>query len=242
MNIREKIDNFYEKVGIGVWGLISFGGFLFLGLLISQIGVTDLLGCPYRWYNHAVSELGMAITGNWSWLLFNICLICGGIISLFFFLGFSLYFEGKYAALVAKIGLILAIIWALTLIGVGLNPADVRNKLHYNVSVLFFLSSFIMSVVFNIAILVQDKEANRQKIPRWTSIIGITASILSFIIFTQDLSVGASFLYLIPGICREKIIPALFWEWIAFYSIEFWGIFFSLLTLKKSTRKQLDPN
>lgn len=239
MNFLEKIDKLYQKVSIGVWGIIGIGGFLFLGLLISQIGATDLLGCPYRWYNHAVSELGMKISGSWSWLLFNICLTASGIISVFFFIGFSLYLEGKYSAPVAKIGTIVSIFWAITIVGVGLNPADVRNVVHYNISILFFLTSMILTLIFSIAILVQDREEGKQKIPRWTSIFGFATALVIFLLFFQDLNAGASILYLIPGICREKIIPALFWEWLVFYFFSGWGIVFSLLTFKKTTKRLL---
>jgi len=240
MKFREFIDKIYGKITIGVWGLIGFGGFLFLGLLISQINAIDLLGCDYKWINHAVSELGMVSPENWSWLLFNICLILGGVFGFFFILGFSFYFEGKYAASIAKIGLILGFIWALTLIGVGLNPADVRNVLHYNVSITFFVSSMIMIAIFGVAILMQHKEKNRQKFPRCYSILSFIVSLIFFVLLFQDPATGASLKYLIPGICREEIIPCLFWEWISFYSLALWGIIFSILTLKKNTKKILN--
>jgi hypothetical membrane protein len=237
MKFRETIDNFYEKIPIGIWGLIGIGGFLFVGLLICQIGATDLLGCDYKWYNHAVSELGMVISGNWSWLLFNIFLVISGILSFFFFIGLSFYFEGKYSAPVAKIGMILGFLWALMLMLIGLNPADTRRIPHYYISLIFFLLSMITPAIFSIAILVQDKRLDRQKLPRWSAIFGFIVTIIILIFLTQDPSTGASIIYLIPGVCREKIMPGVFWEWISFYSLGLWGILFSIFNLKKSTKK-----
>ncbi len=240
MKVRELIDKFYDKISIGIWGLIGIGGFLFLGPLICMIGAKDLLGCDYIWYNHAVSELGMATSGNWSWLLFNLFIIISGVLNFFFLLGFSLYLEGKYSAPIAKIGMILGLLWSITLILIGFNPADTKRIPHFHIARTFFILALITPAIFSIAILVQDKTKDRQKLPKWSASFGFIVSIIIFIFLNQDLSAGTSLLNLLPGFCRENIIPGLVWEWIAFFIIDLWGIVFSILTLKKDTKKTLN--
>ena len=241
-NFREKLDAFYAKYPIGLWGLIGVGGFVFLGLLICQIGATDGRGCTFEWINHAISELGF-VGVSWGWWLFSLCLIIGGILGIVYILGLGLYFEGKHAGRLAKLATIGGIISCIGMIGVGLFPGNINPFGHRISAAMFFLFAMSTPFIFSIAIFVQDSGEGRQKIPRWTGIFGF------FVVFTvvMFLSTGVAELERILSFgnnpsttCRTGIIWVWFWEWMVYFVVSGWLILFAVLTCKKNTKKILN--
>ncbi len=211
MDLRRKIDLFYKKYPMGRWGLISVGGFIFLGLLICQIGATDFDGC-------------------------SLCLIVGGFLSIFFLVGLGLYIEGKFAGPLAKLAMLSGIFCSISLMGVGIFPWNVNRPMHNLVVVFFFVSASVTAGIFSLAIFLQDVWKANQKLPRWFGFGGIVVAIVEVIFLQQDFGTLVQIAVDNPG-CREGLVPVTFWEWMVFYAVSIWMIVISYLTRNKTTEK-----
>lgn len=222
-----------------MWGLIGVGGFVFLGLLIAQIGTKDAYGCEYNWLNHAISELG-GVGHSWSWWLFSFCLIVGGIFSCFYVIGLGFYIEGKITAPLAKLAMASGLFCCVSMMGVGVFPYDVNLQWHMYTAGAFFASAMVTPIICSIAIFLQNRGPGNQKIPRWAGFLGFGVAAVGYMFSRQSIRQIYTVMERSDSLCREGVIAVAFWEWMVFYTVSLWLIVFAILTRKKGTKKILN--
>lgn len=110
----------------------------------------------FNWPTNALSDLGVGPTAP----VFNYGLIAAGAIAVAFAVGVGRYIIGGRAG-VACSG---ALLWACSsLVLIGLFPED-AGRVHYLVSVSFFVSLPVSMLLLALVLLLQDRRANRPSV------------------------------------------------------------------------------
>lgn len=224
MGIKEKLENLYDKTGIGVWGLLG-GGIILMVSIISSIGYVGREGEIYNYLNHMVSELGESGV-NPTALLFNIGLIIGGFISVFFMIGLGLRIKNK----IAKVGMVIG---SITVIFGGLVGAATMNFTipHIIASTGFFIGGLFTVAMFSIAIIIQKES----KIPKLFALLGliVIALFTTFIIVATNIDIaGYDLIDMLSGnFVRPEVWLVPIFEWASLFSILTWIILISIYDL-----------
>jgi hypothetical protein len=219
MNFRQHFEKLFNKLDLGIWGIIG-SSVILIFVLISINGFKGQLGEPYSILNHFVSELGELGNSDLA-ILCNLGLIIGGLIFAFYMLGLGLLVDNKWG----KIGGGIGVFSSLSSGAVGFVPADIFLFAHGFFGMCYFISGLITTIVFQIAILTQ-KEV---RIPK-SFIIGGLLLVVVYTIFLISAAWPDPY-----SVYNRPIIwlDALF-EWGLFFTVNGWLIFVSIyLVIKK---------
>jgi hypothetical membrane protein len=146
MNLKELV----VERHFPLWGIVaSLVGLVFI--LIPQIPYVGAEGEPYSMFNHAVSELGELGVSELAWM-FNIGLFLAGILFIPFMIGLGRYIDTIISKIAAACGVYSAVSVAL----VGVYPMNYMYE-HTVTAISFFLSGMVMTLLWGIAILVQNE-------------------------------------------------------------------------------------
>ena len=198
MKLSNKIQQFYDRFPIHIWGFVGIF-FILFGSLISGILFKTEVGQKYSIFQFFISELGGA----------NI-LILGGLFLTIFMLGLSIQIKSKWGYLFGGI----AIFSSINCILVGVYPWDIDLQNHTIVAYNFFYGGMISVFLYSLFFFF-----SREKIfPKQLGYLGfIVAAIfaaflfLPLVCFTMD---ARGF--------REGISWIAFLEWAILFSITLW--------------------
>ena len=120
----------------------------------------------YSFTQNFLSDLGRTISYSgesnfFSAQFFNMSLILAGIVFAFFYLHVRRVFSADNQRILALIGSLFGILGGLSLIGVGLTPADLYLEIHAVCATWLFRFFFIASICYSIAIFRHDQFENR---------------------------------------------------------------------------------
>ncbi|MEQ9716170.1 MAG: DUF998 domain-containing protein [Candidatus Asgardarchaeum sp.] len=101
----------------------------------------------FSWQLNALSDLGAHAGSD---LTFNFGLMIAGVLELIFSIGLYIYFKDT----LSKIGSIFLILDSIALFGIGLFP-ETAGRIHFYVSVMFFVMFPLGYLVFSIAFLLR---------------------------------------------------------------------------------------
>lgn len=200
-----------------------------LGSLIIQLGM--LIPMPayeghskenYRPTNHFVSELGEVKVSEHAWI-FNLGLILGGFVLIFFMFGLRNYVRTKTGRLASMFGLLAAISTSF----VGFFPMD---NIYFHQIVAFFMLFFSLLSIGFFSYYIRAK--NAKSLPKWLFYPGMFSGI-SFALFLGAFLLSPQMLFSSEAIRTRPeiwIYPIL--EWIAFASILIWIVLISLAIRK----------
>jgi hypothetical membrane protein len=225
MSFRQKLDALYAKYKFEYFG-IAGSAITATCMLITALGFTG-----YSVVNHAISELGMASVSPLA-AVFNIGLIIGGIVFLFFAGGMRAALDSR----LARLSRITAYVTAVGTSLVGVFPGDVNFWGHLIAAQTFFFGGMLMVLGFSLAIF-------RQKDPRigkWLCWVGlvVVAIFTIFVIILQVTMASYTFetmagmLSMFQG-PRPAFIPLTFFEWSCYFGVITWLCLFALDSLRK---------
>jgi hypothetical membrane protein len=147
----------------GVFGIISpILTFVLIGLAIAQASSW------FSWTGNALSDLGVH---EESAVLFNSCLIIGGILNVIFAFGVMRFYQNQT---IGKDGAFFLLLAGIFLASIGIFPETAPNNIHYIVSVAFF-AAFPMSLLIQFAALMRTPK--NRKLGIFTLAITIIAII-----------------------------------------------------------------
>lgn len=210
--------------------LFGFIGSLLMIFAMFTTGIfyRGKMGERYSVLNHYISELGEVGVSRLAWL-FNAGLILGGLFLLPFMVGFSLELNNLWA----KLGMILGVWAAFSVMAVGVFPMNNRNA-HIFVAMSYFRSGLVMVLLFSVAVFVQP--LGQEVISKASNIAGLI-SLLCYATFllTSDApkkknEEAESKNVLDPE--AEKVRPR-FWritilEWMVFFSTILWFLIIAI--------------
>jgi len=232
MNFRDKFEKLFDKIDIGIWGIIG-SGIVLITMLITALGYLGRLSEPFSILNHFISELGEYGISDIA-IVFNLGLIIGGLAFLIFMVGLFQSMDNK----IARVGGVLGIISAVACIGVGIFPMNIETIIGHIITALsFFLCGTLTVVVYTISILVDEE----QRIPKSFSIVGIAVA-AAFIGFIASIGIyifGMEDIDLIDlltvGFDRPEVWAVAILEWAAVLGIIGWVVLISAYQLVKRT-------
>ncbi|MEM4726323.1 MAG: DUF998 domain-containing protein [Nitrososphaerales archaeon] len=105
----------------------------------------------FSWFNNALSDLGVGVSAP----IFNTALLIGGALLLIFSLGLLNYTSGY----IAKLGSLLLIAASIFLAAIGLFPEN-YGKLHFYVSVAFFVLIVFSLLTLGLSLILQSSRAS----------------------------------------------------------------------------------
>ena len=138
-----------------------------LGNLTTALAYRGSSGEAFSILNHYISELGQVGVSQLA-LLFNICLIVGGLLMAAFMLELGLYIRTKLGYVAAAVGIFSGISCSL----VGVFPMN-NLATHVPVAFAFFYSGLATIVLFTV-VTIADKQ---EKLPKWLVVFGIMGAI-----------------------------------------------------------------
>lgn len=162
-------------------------------------------------------------------LLFNVCLIAGGLLMAVFMLGLGLYIGTKLSCVAAAVGVFCALSCSL----VGVFPMN-NLSTHVLVAYSFSYSALVTITLFTI-VAIRDKQ---KKLPKWLVVFGIMGaiSVADFLAvphltrMTHTQTLGAHI------VARPPISLITTLEWSIFFTFMLWILLVSLeLMLGKPT-------
>ncbi|MHA1488451.1 MAG: DUF998 domain-containing protein [Promethearchaeota archaeon] len=224
LNLKPFLKKPFKRVPLPYWGIIATI-ILVTGFIIPSIAYSGEKGERYSFLNHSISMLGEVGVSELA-IFFNICLIIGGVFTLVFFTGLSLYVENKMAYLGGIIGVVSSIGGSF----VGIFPMNYYD-LHWIVSLIFFFGEMLAVAVFSIAILIDDEK----KIHWIFSILGVIVvvffGLLLFYPYAEtDLARFYNDNLLLD---RPAFLLHTFFEWMTLITIISWGGLISINFLIK---------
>jgi hypothetical membrane protein len=230
MNFRNKFEKLFDKIDIGIWGILG-GGIVLITMLITALGYTGRLNEPFSILNHFISELGEYGISDIA-IAFNLGLIIGGLAFLVFMIGLFQSIDIK----IARVGGVLGVISAVACIGVGFFPMNMETIIGHAITALsFFLCGKLTVVIYTISILVDEE----QRFPKSFSIVGIVVAI-AFIGFIASISMylfgmdGMDIIELLTvGFDRPEVWSIAYLEWAAVLGIIGWVVLISVYQLLK---------
>jgi hypothetical membrane protein len=210
--------------------LFGFTGSLLMIFAMFTTGIfyRGKMGERYSVLNHYISELGEVGVSRLAWL-FNAGLILGGLLLLPFMVGFSLELNNLWA----KLGMIVGVWAAFSVMAVGVFPMNNRNA-HIFVAMSYFRSGLVMVLLFSVAVFVQP--LGQEVISKASNIAGLI-SLLCYATFllTSDApkkknEEAESKNVLDPE--AEKVRPR-YWritilEWMVFFSTILWFLIIAI--------------
>lgn len=218
-----------DGVNIRTFLLQTYPLFGFIGsqLMIFAMFTTGIFyrgkkGERYSVLNHYISELGEVGVSKLAWL-FNFGLILGGMLLLPFMIGFGLELNNLWA----KLGMIVGVWAALSVMAVGALPMNYL-KAHSFVAMSYFRSGLVTVLLFSVAVFMQP--AGQEVISKTSNIAGLI-SLLCYATFLlisdapkKDKEEDGDKNVLDPE--TEKVRPRV-WritilEWMVFFSTILW--------------------
>ena len=198
-----------------------------MGSLITALFYHGVQGETYSFFNHYISELGQYGVSQLA-LLFNVCLIIGGLCLLVFMVSLGVYIKKWYGYFGAAVGAFAAI--SCSLVGVfSMN----NMALHTKVAMSFFNGGLVAILIFTLIILF-----DKQKLfSKWLAIPG-ALTVLSFALFLElpKLTNQEKAVNLDPS----TMIRPEFWltpilEWSILFTIIAWIVIMSIYLLRKNS-------
>ncbi len=227
-SMSQKLDKFYEKSPVFIWGYVGVGIPVF-AMLLTGIIYLDPLGAPFSIFNMFVSELGERAVSQTAWL-FNWGLIIGGIPLIIFMLGLGI----KYNSIFGWLCTVGGIFSSVSVLFVGIFPMDFDNDIfmtgHVISALSFFYGGMITVILFSVLIFVDKKKV----LPKWLGIFGLLVAIIFalFIFLPED---SLDDVLIRP---RPWFLIIAFLEWLVAFSIFSWIITVSI-TLNIQRRKKI---
>ncbi len=228
MPFRQRIDALYSRIKFEYFGIA--------GCVITAacMMITALGFVGYSVLNHAISELGMVVESPLA-IIFNIGLIIGGIVFLFFVGGMGTVLDSR----LARLSRVTGCITALGTTFVGVFPADVNFWGHVIAAQTFFIGGMLMVLGFTLAIF-RQKES---KVSKWLGWVGIVVVVI-FAIFVTILQVtltsyspgsmsDPNVMFQGLGSVRPDFMPLTFFEWLVYFGVIAWLCLFALDSLGK---------
>jgi hypothetical membrane protein len=207
---------------LGVLGLASVGVIL-AGMAIAAIPYHGYEGETYSPFNHFVSELGEIAASRLAWV-FNLGIVLGGVGLGAFLLLLTDRLSGRFRTALVVAGVIAGVSGSL----VGVFPMDYVGT-HRLVSIVFFLSGWIVAGLFTAWLLATPKSG----FPRWLLIPGTATVTISW----AFIAVYSTYVGTDPA---GRIVnrPDPFWsvaslEWASLLSLLFWFACVSIVLLRE---------
>ena len=146
----------------------------------------DSLGSGYSFTQNFLSDLGrtMSFSGEvnfFSSQFFNMSLILAGSVFSIFYFQVRKVFSTNNQKILALIGSFFGVLGGLSLIGVGITPADLYLELHIICATWLFRFLFIASLFYSIVIFMHDQFENKYA----TGYLIFTFSILLYILVSE---------------------------------------------------------
>ena len=156
--------------------------------ILSYSGGTylDNLNPGYLFTQNFLSDLGRTISFSgdinfFSAQFFNMSLILAGTVFTFFYLHVCRVFLANNQRILALIGSLFGILGGLSLVGVGLTPADLYLEIHVVCATWLFRFFFVASLCYSIVIFRHDRLENKFA----SGYLVFTFSILLYILISE---------------------------------------------------------
>lgn len=221
-----------KATNIRLYSIIGLMGtsIILIGFILSGWAFRNMFGKRYSILNYYISELGDPNHSEWA-IVFNICLIVGGLLLTIFMIKIAVLYPGKTGKWGAILGGITGIGGSL----VGIIPLNF-GVYHGIPATTFFYGGMISATYFTIVIF----RDSRQIIPKWMAYLGVVIIII-YIIFNMIGLQGFSFSDLFVDYHHSPMDlyrPTVFWpiaffEWLAVLGSIIWILLMALILISK---------